>query len=239
MRYARPLWIRVTMSLNASIADLSTKPEGYYAQARPEMLPFIPRDAKRILDVGCGEGGFACTLKQRLGAEVWGIEYVPAAAEVAGQRLDRVLVGDVMQQLEQLPDRYFDCITFTDVLEHLVDPYQVLLALKQKLSFRGVIVTSIPNVRFFRTLFNLVVRGDWRYEDFGILDKTHLRFFTKKSIKSMFESLGYRVIELKGINPVLSWKVTLFNLATLGAFSDTRYLQFCCVGAPTRGSDSF
>jgi 2-polyprenyl-3-methyl-5-hydroxy-6-metoxy-1,4-benzoquinol methylase len=225
------------MSLNPSIADLSTKPEGYYIQARPEVLPFIPKDAKRILDVGCGEGGFGFTLKQRLGAEVWGIEYVPAAAEAARQRLDRVLVGDVMQRLEQLPDRHFDCITFTDVLEHLVDPYQVLLAIKQKLSSRGVIVSSIPNVRFFRNLFNLVVKGDWRYEDAGILDKTHLRFFTKKSIKSMFESLGYRVIQIKGINATPSWKVTLFNLVTLGTFSDTRYLQFCCVAEPVRDSN--
>jgi 2-polyprenyl-3-methyl-5-hydroxy-6-metoxy-1,4-benzoquinol methylase len=237
MRYARRLWIRETMSPNA-IADLSTKPDKYFSQTRSEILPFVPKDAQRILDVGCGEGRFASKLKELLGAEVWGIEYVPAAAEVARRSLDRVLVGDVMQQLEQLPDRYFDCITFTDVLEHLVDPYRVLVAMKQKLSPRGVIVASIPNVRFFRTLFNLVVRGQWRYEEAGILDKTHLRFFTKKSISEMFDSLGYSVVELKGINATPSWKVALFNFATLGLFSDTRYLQFCCVAEPAQVSNN-
>jgi 2-polyprenyl-3-methyl-5-hydroxy-6-metoxy-1,4-benzoquinol methylase len=225
--------------VNKSIADLSTKPEDYFSQTRAEVLPFVPKGAKRILDVGCGEGRFASKLKELLRAEVWGIEYVPTAAEVARQHLDRVLVGDVAQQLEQLPNRYFDCVTFTDVLEHLVDPYQVLLAMKEKLSPDGVIVASIPNVRYFRNLFDLVVRGTWQYEDFGILDKTHLRFFTKKSIEEMLESLGYRILRIHGINATPSWKVALFNLATLGAFSDTQYLQFCCVAAPTRSSKTF
>lgn len=162
------------------------------------MLEFIPKTSKRILDVGCSEGKFGLQLKEMLDAEVWGVEMAQAAAEAARKRLDRVLVGDIMQQLGQLPDRYFDCIIFNDVIEHLVDPYQVLLAMKQKLSSRGVIVSSMPNVRFFRNLFNLVIRGDWRYEDSGTLDKTHLRFFTKKSIGPMFESVGYRVIALTG-----------------------------------------
>jgi hypothetical protein len=111
--------------------------------------------------------------------------------------------------------------------------------MKEKLSPDGVIVASIPNVRYFRNLFDLVVRGTWDYEDFGILDKTHLRFFTKKSIKEMFESLGYRILRIHGINATPSWKVALFNLATLGAFSDTQYLQFCCVAVPTRSSKPF
>jgi 2-polyprenyl-3-methyl-5-hydroxy-6-metoxy-1,4-benzoquinol methylase len=221
------------MALNASIADLSTKPEGYYTQARPEMLPFIPKDAKRILDVGCSEGKFGAELKQRLGAEVWGVEMVEATAEIARRRLERVLVGDIMQQLQHLPDRYFDCITFNDVIEHLVDPYRMLLEIKQKIAEHGVIVCSIPNVRYFRNLFSLIVRGDWHYEDSGTLDKTHLRFFTKKSIREMLESLGYRVLRLEGINPTPSWKVALFNIATLGKFSDARYLQFCCVARPS------
>ena len=226
------------MRRNESLTDLSTKPEGYYTQARPEMLTFVPKDAKRILDVGCSEGRFGLQLKEMLNAEVWGVEMVQTAAEIARPRLDRILVGDVMQQLQHLPAAYFDCITFNDVIEHIVDPYKMLLAMKEKLSSRGVIVTSIPNVRYFRNLFNVVVRGNWRYEEHGILDNTHLRFFTKKSIKEMFESLGYTVVQLKGINATPSWKVTLFNVTTFGLFSDTRYLQFCCVAAPTRGSNS-
>jgi 2-polyprenyl-3-methyl-5-hydroxy-6-metoxy-1,4-benzoquinol methylase len=220
------------MTLNASIADLSSKPEGYYAQARPEMLPFIPKDAKRILDVGCSEGRFGLQLKEMLGAEVWGVEMMEAVAGIARQSLDRVLVGDIMQQLAHLPDDYFDCVTLNDVIEHIVDPYRMLLAMKQKLSPRGVVVASIPNIRYFRNLFDLVIRGSWRYTEHGILDNTHLRFFTKKSIKETFESLGYRVIQLQGINATPSWKVRVFNILTLGFFSDTRFLQFCCVAKP-------
>jgi 2-polyprenyl-3-methyl-5-hydroxy-6-metoxy-1,4-benzoquinol methylase len=220
------------MPQSESITNLATKPEGYYSHERPEVLEFIPPNARRILDVGCGTGGFGEQVKRKFGATVWGIELMPSIADRARERLDRVIAGDILDQLEQLPDGYFDCITFNDVLEHLIDPYRVLLAVKSKLSPGGVVVASIPNVRFFRNLFNLVVRGDWRYEDAGTLDKTHVRFFTKKSIAPMFESLGYRIIQLKGINATPSRKVALFNLATLGAFSDTRYLQFCCVAQP-------
>lgn len=193
------------------------------------MLPFIPKTARRILDVGCGEGYFGRLVKEKTNAEVWGIELVPVAADVAQQKLDQVLCGDVLEQLERLRGQQFDCIIFNDVLEHLVDPYHVLLAIKRLFTVNGVVVCSIPNVRYFRNLFNLAVRGQWRYTEDGILDKTHLRFFTKKSIIEMFESLGYRIRVLEGINPTPSWKVALLNLVTFGFFADTRYLRFACV----------
>lgn len=220
------------MPANVSLTNLSTKPPEYFSQPRLEMLRFIPKTARRILDVGCGEGHFGRLLKEKIGAEVWGIELVPAAAEIAQQNLDQVFCGDVVQQLQTIPDHQFDCITFNDVLEHLVDPYQVLLAVKKLLSPKGVVVCSLPNVRYFRNLFNLVIRGEWRYTEEGILDKTHLRFFTKKSIIEMFQSLDYRIVILEGINRTPSWKVALLNLMTLGFLSDTRYLRFCCLAEP-------
>lgn len=220
------------MARNESLTDLSTKPEAYFSQTRVEMLRFIPPAAARILDVGCGEGVFGAKLKETRHAEVWGVELVDSVADIARGRLDHVFSGDIMQQLNNFPDHHFDCITFNDVIEHIVDPYRMLLALKAKLAVNGVVVCSIPNIRYFRNLYNLVIRGEWRYEEFGILDKTHLRFFTKKSIAEMFESLGYRVVRLEGINATPSWKVALFNVVTLGLFSDTQYLQFCCVAKP-------
>ena len=220
------------MTINRSLVDLSTKPELYFSQSRPEMLPFIPKTAKRILDVGCGEAMFSAQLKEMLEAEVWGIEMVEAVAERARQRLDRVLCGDVLQQLSLIPDGYFDCVIFNDVIEHLIDPYKVLLAIKQKLAPGGVAVCSIPNIRYFRNLFDIVIRGEFRYQEGGILDKTHLRFFTRKSIIEMFESLGYRILRLEGINATPSWRVGLFDLATFGYFSDTRYVQFAVVAEP-------
>ena len=221
------------MPTNRSLVDLSTKPEDYYSNARPEMDRFIPSTARRILDVGCGEGRFGQRLKEKLNVEVWGVELVPLAADVARDRLDRVFCGDIMQQLVHIRDHFFDCIIFNDVIEHLVDPYRVLIAIKQKLTREGVVICSIPNIRYFRNLFDLAVRGEWRYQDSGVLDKTHLRFFTKKSIVQMFESLGYRITRLEGINPTPSWRVRLFNLITLGFFGDTPYLEFACVAQPS------
>ncbi len=226
------------MTVNRSLTDLSTKPGDYYSHSRTEMARFVPKGAQRILDVGCGEGIFGLHLKQTRSVEVHGVELSPSAVEVARQRLDSVLCGDIMQQLNLVPDDHFDCITFNDVIEHLIDPYSVLLAVKDKLAPGGTVVCSIPNVRFFRNLFDLVIRGQWRYEEAGILDKTHLRFFTKRSIAEMFSSLGYRILCLEGINPTPSWRVSLFISATFGLFTDTRYLQFGCVAEPITGVPS-
>ena len=214
---------------NESLTDLRTKPETYFKQTRSEMLPFVPPTARRILEVGCGEGTFARQLKEQRETEIWGVELVPAAADAARRHLDRVLCGDILEQIELLPLSYFECVIFNDVLEHLIDPYRVLLALKRVLAPDGVIVCSIPNIRYFRAFYNFVVRGDWHYEEEGIMDKTHLRFFTKKSIAEMFTSLGYDVLRLEGINPTPSWRVALLNLLTFGFFEDTKYLQYCCV----------
>jgi 2-polyprenyl-3-methyl-5-hydroxy-6-metoxy-1,4-benzoquinol methylase len=215
-------------------AQPSEKPAVYFSQPRPEMVKFIPANAKRILDVGCAEGTFGASLKQMFGSEVWGVEPVPAVAEIASQRLDRVLCGDISAELDQCDDGYFDCIIFNDVLEHLVDPYHVLVDVKRKLSPQGVVVASIPNIRYFPVLKDYVFRGEWRYEDAGIMDKTHLRFFTRKSIIDMFPSLGYRLLRLEGINPRPSWKFTALNFVLLGRLSDSRYLQFACVAQPVR-----
>ena len=92
------------MPINKSLIDLRTKPAEYFSQRRPEMLDFIPRSAKHILDIGCGEGLFGLALKEKLGAEVCGVELTPDIAEVARQRLDRVWCGDIMQQLDHVRD---------------------------------------------------------------------------------------------------------------------------------------
>lgn len=205
------------------------KQQNYYAYARAEMMKFIPQDSKKILDIGCGQGEFGKQLKQKLQAEVWGIEINGEAASKAGVSLDKIFTGDVTVLVKDLPNNYFDCVVLNDVLEHLVDPYSVLANLKSKLSPEGVIVASIPNVRFFHNLKNLILKKDWRYTDEGILDRTHLRFFTKKSITEMFENLGFQIRIIEGINPILDWKFKVVNFLTLGFFSDTRYLEFACV----------
>ncbi len=217
------------MNYNKNLQDLSVKPSDYYSQNRPEMIDFIPPNAKVVLDVGCGEAWFGAQLKKKFNLDVWGIELDEAAGFEARKKIDKVYIGDIDKLIKDMPDNFFDCIVFNDVLEHLVDPFSLLLNLKSKLTANGVIVSSIPNVRYFFTLKDLLVKKQWEYEDAGILDKTHLRFFTEKSIIKMFTSLGYKVETIRGINPIKSWKFTLLNILSLGYLSDTKYMQFASV----------
>ncbi len=198
----------------------------YYQQNRLEMLDFIPLNSKKILDIGCGEGNFSYILKEKLKAEVWGIEKNETAFNLARKKLDKVLLGDATLLLDLLDDNYFDCLVLNDILEHLVDPYNFLEKLKSKLSQNGVIVFSVPNVRYLLNLKNLLINKDWRYENEGVLDKTHLRFFTKKSLINTFNQLNFNIIEIKGINPLNPWKFNIINFLFLGQLSDTKYLQF-------------
>ena len=207
----------------------------YLQRPRPEMLGVVPADARTVLEVGCAEGYFGGTLREQRAIEIWGIELLPEVAERAKARLDRVLVGKVEDHIPLLADGYFDCIVCNDVLEHLVDPWTVLTELRHKLSIRGSLVASIPNVRHFPNLKNLLWHKDWQYTKWGILDRTHLRFFTAKSIKRMFEDCGYELLSVQGIDDKdwpLSWKFTLLNLLLLNSLSDTRFLQFACVARP-------
>jgi len=137
------------MNYNRNLQNLSIKPNGYYNQRRSEMLKYIPQNAKRILDVGCGEGFFGQLIKQKLSAEVWGLELDNKSGSIAQTKIDKVYIGDVNQLLDELPDQYFDCIIFNDILEHLADPYSILLKIKNKISKEGMVVCSLPNVRYF------------------------------------------------------------------------------------------
>ncbi len=204
----------------------------YYNRPRPEMLAFVPARARRILDVGCGEGVFAARLKSERSAEVWGIELDAIAAASAAEKLDRVLIGDAVDCLADLAAGAFDCVVLNDILEHLVGPDELLRGLKPKLAEGGCLVASIPNVRYFPHLWQLVVRGQWEYADEGILDRTHLRFFTRHSLTVLFDRCGYRLERIEGIHPTGSWRFRLVNLLALGRWSEMRYLQFACVAVP-------
>jgi 2-polyprenyl-3-methyl-5-hydroxy-6-metoxy-1,4-benzoquinol methylase len=201
----------------------------YYSYTRPEIAAFVPKNIKTILDVGCGEGAFLKLIKEQTGAETWGIEVAFEVAEKAKGHIDKIVTGKVEDVLNSIPNAYFNCITFNDVLEHLLEPTEVLKMIRPKLSENGIVIASIPNVRYFRNLYNLLVKKDWEYTDAGILDSTHFRFFTQKSMKRMFEDAGYNLIKQVGVNKIIWRKFQLFNLLTLLIFNDTKYFQFCCI----------
>ncbi len=112
------------------------------------------------------------------------------------------------------------------------DPYSLLDYMKGKLRPGGVVVSSIPNIHYFRALIEIIWHGQWRYTDVGTFDKTHLQFFTRKSIADMYRDTGYRVLRMEGTRASKSIRPFLLNLLFLGKLSDNKYLQFATVATP-------
>ena len=207
----------------------------YYRAGRDEMLPFIPEGIKTAIEVGCGDGAFGAALKaQGKTEEYWGLEIHPPSGETARQTLDKVFIGNAEHLVDELPDSYFDVMVFNDSLEHLVDPFLFLAKAKNKLKPGGVVVASIPNVRYFKNLYQLIFKKQWRYVDSGILDRTHLRFFTCESIRDMFEDAGLSIVQLKGIHGSRKRKIRMLSLLSFGLLSDIRFLQFAVVAKVAR-----
>lgn len=220
--------------MKSDITDLTIKPGGYYESLREDMLKYIPGGTRTSLEFGCGFGGFSAQLKRERGIETWGVEISAAAAAKAAGVLDKVIVADAFEAINKLPDNYFDCIVFLDVLEHLVNPYAVLLAIKSKMTPKGVIIASIPNIRYYRKFVDFVIHGNWDYEEAGIMDKTHLRFFTFKSIIKTFDQTGFEIIILEGMHPTHSRTYRIINILLCGLLADLRYQQFAVVARPKR-----
>ena len=188
----------------------------YYQNQRPEIAALIPAEARRVLEIGCAAGEMGGTLKQeRPGVEVVGVEVDEDAARLARGKLDAVICGDI-EGLEFLPypAGYFDCITCGDVLEHLRDPEAALRKLLAYLHPAGCLVCSIPNIRHQSVLLDLLVNGRWQYRDEGLLDCTHLRFFTLTEIRALFERLGLQLAQVTASqSPVLPQMEPLYRAA--------------------------
>lgn len=150
---------------------------------------------KKVLDVGCSSGYLSKRFKEN-GCYVVGIEIDEESAIVAKQYCDDVIVGDV-EQIEKLPypEGFFDVIVYGDILEHLKRPDFILMKFRKYLSADGHVVASIPNIAYWRSRLKLLI-GRFDYDDFPGLDKTHIRFFTLKTAKALFESTGYRIVKI-------------------------------------------
>lgn len=221
---------------------MATDPQ-YFQANRGVMSGFLPATYARVLEVGCGGGGFYDHLRQP--CEVWGVEPNPGAARAAALKLDRVLVGRYDGLTDQLPDHYFDLIVCNDVIEHMDDHDAFLESIKKKMRPGGCIVGSIPNVRHLTALFKLLITKDWKYSESGILDRTHLRFFTEKSLRRTLSEHEYVIEKFSGVGSIITNGISrrtnklrpLQNVAvrvsslavvllTLGYYWDTQYPQY-------------
>lgn len=185
-----PVW-QTHLGGNAQLSDL------YHEILRLDLLPLLRAPCRRILDVGCAGGAFGAMLKERdPGIHVTGIETHPEAALRAEDRLDRVIAAPLEEvdfdKAGLLPGS-FDVIVLADVLEHLYDPWRALLRLRPLLAPDGYLLLSIPNARNLGIISLLADRGRFPYANAGLLDITHIRFFTVRELHAMLAETGYRV----------------------------------------------
>jgi len=174
------------------------RPLSYYTAVRKDVLALIPPNVRSVMEVGCAGGKTGEALRNRGVDTLIGIEIDPRLASMAQKHYSQLLIGDAEElELAHIPSESLDCILYPDVLEHFRDPWAVLSRHRRLLRLGGHFVASIPNVRYYKNVRDLVLRGRWDYAEAGILDRGHLRFFTWKSVETLFESTGYRILSLQ------------------------------------------
>ncbi|BEH10155.1 MULTISPECIES: class I SAM-dependent methyltransferase [Geobacter] len=199
----------------------------YYTNTRMDIVELLPRVFNRVLEIGCGSGNTLKLLRSvQPKAKLYGIEISEEMGVIARASADEILVGDIEHVV--LGDDYskFDLILCLDVIEHLINPWALLVKARERLDDSGCLIASIPNVRNYKIIGKLLFGGDWKYNNAGILDRGHLRFFTKKTMLEAFEDAGYEVVTIK-MKDLYSGGVSYYlNKITLGLFEELFAVQY-------------
>jgi 2-polyprenyl-3-methyl-5-hydroxy-6-metoxy-1,4-benzoquinol methylase len=174
------------------------KTANYFGNPRTEIAPLLPERIDRLLEIGCGTGATMRWIRtKRLVNHAVGIELFSEAAQQAATAFDLLLSGNV--ETMSFPEDRFDLIVALDVLEHLVDPWLAVTRLEAMLSDDGAMIVSLPNISHYSVAVPLLLRGRWKYEKDGLLDRTHLRFFTKATALDMLTSGGLVVDKIERV----------------------------------------
>ncbi len=205
----------------------------YFEHARCELLDLIPfnnRNAK-ILEIGAGTGNTLLYAKSnQFAKEVYGIELFKLEnSNQSSQEFEDFIIGDIEKLQLPYEENFFDVILFADVLEHLVDPSAVIKKIKPFLKKDGVVIASIPNIRNWRIMYEILINGNFKYTNEGILDRTHLRFFTKKNIIDLFEGNNFKLLNIISNIEIVKSKSKILNKLTLGLFSEFLAVQYFVV----------
>ena len=197
-------------------AQYQKKAPKYFSAARADYVAEIPPGLNRVLEIGCADGMTGLLAKQQGKAAFYcGVELFPDAARNAKDRIDEIIVGDI-EKIDRLPwpENSFDFLIMSEVLEHLTDPSRVLTKLRSYLRPGGRVFASSPNVSHYH-IIAMLLKGDWRLTEMGVMDRTHLRWFTPKTYAELFTESGYIVERVQAVSP-LTKKAEIANLLTLG-----------------------
>jgi len=175
---------------------MNYKNESYYSNVRIDLVSLVTKkDNFKVLEIGAGYGETLRYLKEKKNAEEvvgFDLNYDESKKDSYNQ-IDKFIFGDIEKvSLDTYPN-YFDVIILADVLEHLENPNKVLKKLKHNLKKDGEIISSIPNIRTLNALYKIYFKGNFSYEDEGLFDNTHLRFYCKKDMITLFNKSGFKV----------------------------------------------
>lgn len=219
------------------------KSNNYFSFSRTDILKFVPVDKNnKILEIGAGSGETLLTAKKAGLAEyIVGVDVTKVEnSNQSHPAMDRFIIGNIENTELDFEENFFDVIICGDVLEHLVDPWQCLNKLRCFLQDDGVIIASIPNIRYWKVSIGLLVGGQWNYCDGGVLDRTHLRFFVNKTIHELFECANFQIQKIDKMGPQreLGFASWALNMLTFGALSDLLTVQYIVVASkkPRRGA---
>lgn len=204
------------------------KADDYFSHARQEIAPLLPPQCGRVLEIGCGSGATLGWLRRRKGAtHTVGVEIFEAAAESARRHTDEVHCLDYERVCLPVGSGEFDLILCLDVLEHMVDPWRVIDRLvSQHLVPGGTLIVSLPNVRHYSVVLPLLLQGRWDYQDAGLLDRTHLRFFTRGTAIRLLSRAQLESVHCRGAGFEWPSRKVIFNALTAGIFREFLTYQY-------------
>lgn len=219
----------ITINKRSADHECKSKLDNYFGHERAEILPLLAGNFSTVMDVGGASGATLSLIKQHYPAtKTICVDCHEQSLEIAAKRGHVAVMCDLDRDVPEGIGES-DVVLFLDVLEHLVDPWAVLKRISAKVRPGCVIVISIPNVRFFPVSAGLLFRGRWEVTDAGILDRTHLRFFTRQSAMSLLTGAGL-TLETVRSNLGSGRRWSLVDSLSFGLLRDFLAIQFLLKG---------
>mgnify|MGYP006076941207 FL=1 len=207
------------------------KEQEYYKNVRLDLLSLLPSSSKglKVLEIGAGYGATLSYLKEKnIAEEVVGIDIPSNKGTSPFKNIDKFFYEDIEKLELKEYFGYFDYIILADVLEHLIHPSEVLKKIQALLKDEGEVLISIPNIRHRKAIYKIFIKGDFAYEESGLFDYTHLRFFCKKNIRELVDQNGFKTNQM--VSSLKIYKKSsaskLLNTLTFGLFEEFLTVQY-------------